>query len=181
MAKSKPYLKIISLKEVDSTSSYAFKLAKEGAAEVTVVKADIQTAGRGRFERSWASPKGGVYFSLVLRPERPADEVLLLPLAFSKAIAKVLQKYVDTKVKLPNDVMVKNKKIAGVLVETKAGPAKGIDFAVAGIGVNINSKIEGLVPIATSLYAETGKSYNIDKLFKEILKEILDSYEKFKG
>jgi len=180
MAKNKPYLKIISLKKVDSTSSYAFKLAKEGAAEVTVIKADIQTEGRGRFERSWASPKGGVYFSLVLRPEKTADEILLLPLAFSKAVARALQKYVDTKVKLPNDVRVKNKKIAGVLVETKAGRAKGVDFAVAGIGVNINSKKKELPAVATSLYAETGKSYNIDKLFKEILKEVLGSYQEFK-
>jgi len=194
--KKNPKLEIFNFKTIGSTNDYAIKLARAGAKELTVVRADIQTKGKGRFEREWVSPKGGIYFSLVLMPFNSGDKTLLLPLTFSKATALALKKYVDAnsvrgklssdnckisngiKVKMPNDVMVNGKKIGGVLIETGTD-SKEKKFLVAGIGININTKKEQLPDCATSLYVETGKSYNMEKIFNKLLKEIIISYEKF--
>ncbi|MFH1503968.1 MAG: biotin--[acetyl-CoA-carboxylase] ligase [Candidatus Omnitrophota bacterium] len=178
--KNDSYPKIISLKTVDSTNNYAYELAGKGAREFTVVKADTQTKGKGRFERGWISPLGGIYASLILRPRNCKDKVLLLPLTFSKAITLALKKYVDATVRMPNDIMVKGKKIAGVLAESGTD-SKGKDFLIAGAGININTKKELLPGCATSLYIETGKLYNIREVFKELLREILNSYNQYCG
>lgn len=174
------YLKIINLKSVDSTNNYAFKLAEKGEREITVVKADVQTQGRGRKNKSWFSPKDkGIYASFILRPSNSPQKTVLLPLIFSLGVSKVLSDIVEAKIKWPNDVMVGDKKIAGILAEAR-GDKQRIEFVVVGCGVNINAKKEDIPSSATSLYLETTNTYNLEELFKKFIKEIISLYKEFK-
>lgn len=170
-------LKIINLESVDSTNNYAINLAKDGEEEITVVRAFTQTKGRGRLNRKWLSPKNkGLYVSFLLRPNNKIDDVYLFPLFFSFSVLKTIEDIVDAKIKFPNDVVVGDKKIAGVLVEA-CGNEK-LDFVVVGIGLNINSTKKELLSSATSLYIETNNVYNIEELFKRLISNVLDIYDK---
>lgn len=174
------YLKIIKLKSVGSTNSYAFDLAKKGQREITVVRADSQTRGRGRRKNSWSSPKDkGIYASFLLRPDSSLKEVAHLPLIFSLGVVKTLKKIIKAKIKKPNDVMANNKKIAGVLVESRSLKTK-VEFVVVGVGLNVNTSKKQLVKGATSLCQETGICYNMDDIFQQLIKEELKLYAAFK-
>jgi len=173
-------LKIIQLDSVESTNSYAWDLALKGQNEITIVRANSQTKGRGRMGRGWESPKGlGIYASFILRPANPLSEIQKLPLVFALGVAKTLHSLVKTKIKEPNDVMAGKCKICGVLVETKSDRKK-VDFVIAGLGVNVNNEQNDLIAGATSLYLETKKKYNIDELFKKIVSQELTLYEQFR-
>ncbi|MCM8831401.1 MAG: biotin--[acetyl-CoA-carboxylase] ligase [Candidatus Omnitrophica bacterium] len=183
---ARQYLKIINLKKVDSTNTYATKLAQKGAQEITVVTAVEQTEGRGRLGRRWVSPKDkGIYASFILKPPNPIEDLYYLPLTMSLAVARVLSKIIKSvKIKMPNDILVQThnnlfKKVGGVLVEVKSA-AKRIDFAIVGIGININSQEQDLPKTATSLYIETKKRYNIKDLLNQLIAEVMDLYSKFK-
>lgn len=130
-----------------STNELAFRLAGEGAANGEVVVADQQTAGRGRRGRTWASPPGvNLYFSVILRPELPPQRAPELTLVAGVALAEILREAgADAKIKWPNDVHVRGKKIAGILTELSAEP-DAIHFVVLGVGVNLNSGPEDLPP-----------------------------------
>lgn len=136
-----------------------------------VVQADEQTAGRGRKERSWKSPPGGLYFSLC------TDRGSLLPLKASTAVAKVLEDLeVSPKLKWPNDVLVDRKKICGILVEGMK------EKAVVGIGLNVET-----APIkdSTCLLELLDQEISSDKLMKDIVQrfyrdhEVLEIYRKY--
>jgi BirA family biotin operon repressor/biotin-[acetyl-CoA-carboxylase] ligase len=185
------YIKIINLNEVDSTNTCAEKLAIKGAKEITVVRAHAQHKGRGRFHRQWFSPAGrGIYVSFLLRPQSVLKQVYYLPLFSALSVARVFKKFIgsetdtriqslDIRIKLPNDILIAGKKAAGVLVEAKI-TGKSVDFIIVGIGVNINSTQRQLPGKATSLYLETGKSFEIEKFFKLLLNEFIAVYKDFK-
>lgn len=177
--KDNSFLKIINLDTIDSTNSYAFRLAEEGAKEITVIRANSQTRGKGRMNKNWSSPKGGIYSSFIFKPPNSLEEITALPLIFSWGVAKLLTDIVKVKIKQPNDIMVGKKKISGVLVETR-GNKKKVDFAIAGIGINVNTNEKKIYPSATSLYLETAVIHDIEKLFKELIKEIIGLYKEFK-
>jgi len=137
---------------VDSTNRRARELAAEGAADV-VVLADEQTGGRGRLDREWASPPGGVWASLVLRPELPPARTGLLTLAAAVAVTDAAREAgVDAAIKWPNDVLVDGAKLAGVLTEME-GEADRVSWVVVGVGVNANVGTAALPAGATSLQA----------------------------
>jgi BirA family transcriptional regulator, biotin operon repressor / biotin---[acetyl-CoA-carboxylase] ligase len=121
-----------------STNDHAKALARRDARAWTVVIADEQTAGRGRQGHTWASPAGGLYLSVVLRPKPPADARWgLLPLAVGLAVVEALDEWdVGAALKWPNDVLRDGRKLGGILVEGASG-ASGLESAVVGIGVNI--------------------------------------------
>lgn len=126
--------------EIDSTNRYARALAREGAAHGTLVLADTQTAGRGRRGRGWISPAGeGIFMSLILRPDMPPDQVaklsLLTALATANAIAMVTG--LDARIKWPNDIVVKGRKVCGMLLEMDA-TADRVESIVAGVGINVH-------------------------------------------
>lgn len=140
-----------------STNALAVRRAHEGAADGLVVVADHQTAGRGRLDRTWETPPGtALTFSMVLRPVVPTRSWPWLPLLTGYAVGKALkaQGY-DAGVKWPNDVLIGDKKVAGILIErieTGQGPA-----AVVGVGLNVGMRADELpVPTATSLLLEGG-------------------------
>lgn len=120
-----------------STNDRLKELARGGAPAWTVVLADEQTAGRGRQGRAWASPRGGLYLSVLLRP--PSASAALLPLAAGVAVAEALGHFgVSAQLKWPNDVLLEGRKLAGILAEASSS-ASALDWVVLGIGVNVDA------------------------------------------
>jgi BirA family biotin operon repressor/biotin-[acetyl-CoA-carboxylase] ligase len=129
--------------EIDSTNDACRLRAREGEAAGLVIRADLQTKGRGRRGRGWVSPPGNLYTSLLLRPRRPAAEVATLGFvavaALGDAVAPLLPAGVALRHKWPNDLLLDGAKVSGILLETQ-GPEDGQGpFVVLGIGVNISS------------------------------------------
>jgi BirA family biotin operon repressor/biotin-[acetyl-CoA-carboxylase] ligase len=147
---------------VDSTNRLALELAREGAAEGTVVIADRQTAGRGRLQRAWQSPAGcNLYLSVILRPEVPPEDLaqvtLLAGVAAAEAVAAVCPEGLS--IKWPNDLLIRGRKVCGILTEMRT--EAGRHALVVGIGLNVNIGRQdfdpGLRQSATSLREETGR------------------------
>lgn len=173
------------LREVGSTNDLAKELAAKGAVEGTVVLAEKQTAGRGRLDREWISPKGGLYFSVILRPNIGASEVVKLVFVAGFAVAEVLDEVYGLRVetKWPNDVLVNGKKICGILSEMNTSGEK-VNYAILGVGVNANINIgkefpEELKAIATSLESELGRKVGLEGLFRALLERLEEVYERF--
>ncbi len=123
--------------EVDSTNNVAGKLADEGAPEGTVVVADIQTQGRGRKGDHWVSPEGGLWFTIILRPEVTPQRSVVLPLLTGMAMYRTLRDCdVMTRIKLPNDIMLNGKKLCGILCENRI-QGNTIRYILTGVGMNV--------------------------------------------
>ena len=138
---------IIELEEVSSTQDLAKELAKKSAlSDNLAICAQSQTAGRGRFEHSWQSEKGGLYISLLLKPEKRTS-LSDLSIKTGRAAALALEEMfsLKTSIKLPNDVLVKTKtgekKICGVLIESAVSSDK-LEWLIVGVGVNLNNKVD---------------------------------------
>jgi BirA family biotin operon repressor/biotin-[acetyl-CoA-carboxylase] ligase len=147
--------------EVASTNDVGKQRARDGAPAWTAVLADTQTAGRGRQGRPWASPPGNLFLSVVLRPGPPGDRWSLLPLLAGVAAGEALERQgVDARLKWPNDLVARGRKIAGILVEATSGTA-GLESAVIGIGANVALRAEDLPEelreTTTSVTLETGQ------------------------
>lgn len=138
-----PSADIIEKDETLSTNDDARELALAGAPQGTAVLARRQSQGRGRAGRTFASPEGGLYLSVVLRPQRPPASWALLPLLGGAVVASVLRMEhgVDARVKWPNDILLGSEKLGGILVETRWGAEA---FAIVGIGLNIGAVPEGV-------------------------------------
>ncbi|HEY7576797.1 MAG TPA: biotin--[acetyl-CoA-carboxylase] ligase [Acetobacteraceae bacterium] len=132
-----------------STNDEAARLAREGAAHGTVVHADQQTSGRGRFSRRWSSPAGNLYLSIVLRldvpPVRRVEIGFIAALAVADSVDVMLPRTIRATLKWPNDVLVQNGKIAGILLENAD------EALILGIGLNV-------------LQAPTGVSYQVSTI-----------------
>lgn len=128
------------VQQTDSTNRIAREQAIAGAASGSVVWADSQVAGRGQHGRSFASPAGGLYFSLILRPDLPAERLSLITLATGLACREVLARlyHLDAKLKWPNDLFVRGKKVGGILCESFFASQQVPPQATVIIGVGIN-------------------------------------------
>jgi BirA family biotin operon repressor/biotin-[acetyl-CoA-carboxylase] ligase len=133
-----------------STNDRARELAREGAPEWSVVLADVQTGGRGRQGRRWASAPGGLYVSVVLRPTAPVAE--LLPLCAGCAVADALHGLgLVAELKWPNDVLLQGRKVAGLLAEASSSRS-GIEWVVLGLGLNLAGQLpDELAEVATTI------------------------------
>ena len=133
---------ILCFRKVFSTNSIAKFLANHDAEEGTVLISEIQTKARGRLGKKWEAPEGGIWMSLILRPQVPPARIGLITLATGVAIAKSIRSLgVDARIKWPNDVLIHGKKISGVLTEVNA-TFNEIDWIVVGIGIDSNLKLE---------------------------------------
>lgn len=148
-------------KEVDSTQSVIKKLAQQNAPEGIVAIADLQNSGRGRRGRTWNNANGkNLLFSVLLRPRLRPGEVQLLNLAAGLAVREVLSEYyhLNAELKWPNDILINNKKICGILSEAAGEPDK-IYYAITGIGLNVNMRSEDIAEEisdkATSMFMES--------------------------
>ena len=147
--------RLIAYDSIGSTNDEAKRLAREGAAEGTLVWALEQTAGRGRRGRAWVSPPGNFYASLILRPDCPASRAAQLgfvaALAVGGALRAILPRIGRLTFKWPNDVLIDGRKIAGVLLESETIAPERLDFVVVGVGVNLTASPQGMEFPATSI------------------------------
>lgn len=172
-----------SFEEITSTNDKAYQLAEEGAPEGTIIIAQGQTKGKGRIGRKWVSPNGGgIYVSLILRPDAETDEIPSIALIAALAVAKAIKEEtgLEAGVKWPNDVLINGKKVCGILTEIKAQPDR-VDFLVVGIGVNVGTPASKLPPEGTSLAAETSavKAPDMTVFLRRVLEAFERAYIKF--
>ena len=140
-----PAYRLVALDSVASTNDEAKRLARDGAEDGTLVWAREQASGRGRGGRNWASPRGNLYLSLVLRPECPASRAAELgfvaAVALGAALASLVPPLCPINYKWPNDVLLGERKVAGILIETESGlqsqPGAPLEWMVLGLGVNV--------------------------------------------
>ena len=172
--------RLVFFQEVSSTMDEAARLAREGAADGTVVVAETQTAGRGRFGRNWVSPGGNIYMSVVFRPS--LDALPFLSLLAGVATVQTIRKTtgLSPKIKWPNDVMLDGKKVSGNLVESVM-VGEAVCYAVLGIGLNVAldpSQSEETAGIATSLEAAMGKPLMREEILRQLLQDLDSLYLK---
>ncbi|MBP1987585.1 biotin--[acetyl-CoA-carboxylase] ligase [Halolamina salifodinae] len=163
---------------IGSTNERARELASEGREDVAVV-ADEQTAGRGRLDRGWTGPAGGIYSSLLLRPDVPPAHAPVYTLAAAVAVTRAAREVgIDASIKWPNDVLVGQsgerggKKLCGILTEME-GEADRVAWLIVGIGINANVHAEVLPEGATSLQEERGEPVD-RRVFTQRLLETFD-------
>ncbi len=175
--------KVVFFDEVDSTNTIAKQLAGQNAPAGTVVIANRQTGGRGRFARPWHSPPDkGVWMSLITRPLFKASEAIDLPTKIGHALQPVFTAYGGGpyRVKLPNDILAGNRKICGILCES-AVQGERLDYVIIGIGINVLQTATDFPPElqkqATSLLIETGVIYNRIEVIDDVLQALYDSEE----
>lgn len=164
--------------DMTSTMDVAFRLGMEGEPEGTVVCAEGQSKGRGRMGRHWLSPKGkGIYMSVILRPRCSASEAARLTLLGAVAVAEAIAKVSQLKpvIKWPNDVLVNNKKIVGILTELRA-EIDQVKFVVIGIGINVNATASQLIPEATSMKIEGHQNFSRVAVMQAVLKSLEEWY-----
>lgn len=178
--------KILYFESIDSTNNYAKKMALEGAEEGLAVVAGSQSDGRGRLGRKWNSPSGaGIYMSIILKPALLPEEVQIITLAASVAVVEAISRITGIKpgIKWPNDVLLEDKKICGILTEMNS-EIERVNFIVLGIGINYNLQHDEfpaeLADKATSLSAYAGDhGINIKKLSRlEIVRAVLQEMDK---
>ncbi len=168
--------------EISSTNTLAMEMASRGAPEGAVVIAETQTGGKGRLGRKWISPKGNLYFSVILRPDVPLHKAPLSTLIGAVAVASAIRTVcqLHAAIKWPNDVLLSGKKVSGLLTEMSAEQDR-IRHIVLGIGVDVNMDPEVLPSdirtTTTTLMSETGRKVSRTALLREILRELDHWYQ----
>ena len=159
--------------EIGSTMDVARELAKRGAKEGTIVITEAQTRGRGRLSREWISPKGGIYFTIILHPKISPVYAPRTNLMISVAVATAIRKLFGIKVELkwPNDVLIEGRKVCGILAEMDA-EMDVINFVNVGIGINANMSVPQFEKAATSLKAALGRKISRKEFLRVLLREI---------
>ncbi|MDQ3947814.1 MAG: biotin--[acetyl-CoA-carboxylase] ligase, partial [Thermoproteota archaeon] len=180
--------KIIYRLTTDSTQNLAILLAeKNPSSNGIVIIAGQQKSGRGRQNRKWLSPMGGIWLSVVLRPRISTLKITLLPFASALAVCDAIKKttQLNAKLRWPNDVTISGKKVAGILIDISM-EAERINYAVVGIGINANvdssaisSYLEKRIKV-TSLSDELGHKMNILGLTKVVLERLEYYYMELK-
>lgn len=171
--------------EVDSTNEVAKYLAEEGAEDGTVVVAEIQNKGKGRRGKTWISPPGGIWMSVILRPEIPPHRASQLTLVTGVVVAKTIKEElnIDVGIKWPNDILIGKKKVCGILTEVNATLDK-VNYLVVGIGIDMNVDVpmlpSDLQKGATSLKNELDTEINGAVLVQRFLLNFENTYNDFK-
>ena len=169
-------------RETTSTNDIVDRLARDGVKEGVVVFAESQTKGRGRLGRKWLSPaKKGLWFSILLRPNLRPPEMTRLIVASATALRRAIQSHtrLPFEIKWPNDILIRGKKVAGILTELSAELDR-VKYVILGIGVDVNLNQSDfpsdLRKFATSLKAELGKAISRPELAVLILRELDRDY-----
>jgi BirA family biotin operon repressor/biotin-[acetyl-CoA-carboxylase] ligase len=163
--------------EVVSTNTLAMEAASQGAPEGTVIIAETQTGGKGRLGRTWISPRGNLYLSVILRPQIPTHKAPLITLVGAVAVASAIRKCcsVPAAIKWPNDILISGRKVAGLLTEMSAEPDR-IRHIALGTGIDVNMELQEL-PLdirmhATTLANETNATVDRKLLLQQILRDL---------
>jgi BirA family biotin operon repressor/biotin-[acetyl-CoA-carboxylase] ligase len=165
--------KVYFFNELASTMDTAFELAKGNCADGTIIVANHQTKGRGRMTRVWHSDTGGLYFTIILRPNISLEHSGRIGFTISYCLARTLRDDfgVDAKVKWPNDILVDEHKIAGILSQIHVEDDR-IVFLNIGIGLNVNNDPTKLVPQATSLISLLNRRISRKEILSNFLKRL---------
>ncbi|MBN1793735.1 MAG: biotin--[acetyl-CoA-carboxylase] ligase [Candidatus Omnitrophica bacterium] len=161
---------ILVFPELDSTNAHAAVLAQAQHPEGTVIIAERQTKGRGRLGRTWVSYDGGVYCSIILRPPVTPQEATEITLFGAVSLCHLLSQQfgLPAKIRWPNDVLICQKKVAGILTELEAEQDR-VHFVILGIGINCNTSLKLLPEEASSLKEELGAPVSRIALIRELL------------
>lgn len=175
--------KIIHLSQCSSTNDLAKESAEMGEPHGTIYRCDTQTSGRGKEGKKWFSvARKGLYFSVILKPENDIS-LCWLPYVSGISVCEGVKELfgLDPLIKWPNDVYLKGKKFGGILIESSFGN-EGIDYAIVGIGINVNHDKEDfpmeLREKATSIKMVTRKEVDGESLFDKIIEKLDFWYEK---
>jgi len=173
---------IMHMPVVDSTNEEAKRQGDAGAAHGSVFWADRQTAGKGRRGREWVSESAeNLYFTLLLRPDLATEKLSMLTLLMAYAVVQGLEKTtaLEIKIKWPNDIVLGNKKVCGILSEMKL-EGRSAAYCVIGVGINIGQKVfvQELQDKATSLVAE-GVQVDVESLLTVVLEAFAGLYDTF--
>jgi len=147
----------------------------------TVIIAEQQTGGVGRMGRAWVSPSGGIWTTIILKPNVPIDHIFMITMAGSLAVARAIRKEFDlgALIKWPNDIFIGNKKVAGLLLELSA-EADTVHYCLLGIGIDANVPLDNFTPelqkAITSVSAELGHEIDRSSFLARILKEFESRY-----
>jgi BirA family biotin operon repressor/biotin-[acetyl-CoA-carboxylase] ligase len=176
--------KIFTYDSIDSTNACAKTLASTGVEEGTVVIAEYQTVGRGRLGRTWQAESGSnLLFSTIIRPTLEINKVGLLPFYAAAGVALALETVTGRRCecKWPNDILLNGKKCCGILLESSF-QHNVLDYAVIGIGVNVNQKVFGadLENRATSLIQEFGREFDRRDIFHRVMTSLELLYSRVK-
>lgn len=167
--------RIFHFQELETTMDKAKSLAKKDTPNFSVVIAENQTLGRGRMNRKWFSSKGGLWFTIILKPQTPPPLAYIYNFAASLSLSRSLGKLfnINVSVKWPNDLLLKGKKLVGLLAEMETR-GDMVEFLNIGIGINVNNSPEAHEPKAISLKNVLGKTLSR----RLILETFLDDFEK---
>ena len=174
---------IIYFDEISSTNVKAKELAQNNIEDGSIIISERQTLGSGRFNRKWISPRGGLWFTLVLKPQIPPNEAPKVTQIAAASIYKTLKAYdINANIKWPNDIILNNKKLCGILAEMKCD-MDSVHYLVLGIGMNVNINKndfdESTKSIATSLKIELNREFKRVELLANFLKNFENLYFKF--
>lgn len=178
--------KIVYFDTIDSTNIKAKALAASGESEGTVVIAETQVFGRGRLGKNWTSPKyKGIWMSVILKPDIEPVHAAKVTLAGAAAVQKTMMNMgIHSKIKWPNDLVLNNKKICGILTEMNCELNK-INYIIIGSGINVNIDTcdftEEIRNTATSLKIETGKTFSRQEIAADIMNNFEMFYDEFKN
>lgn len=171
--------RILFIEEINSTNDEARRLAKLGEKEGTVVVAAAQLKGKGRFNRRWISPMGGIYLSIILKPYISSSKLPILTILSAVAVVRTIRGLtkLDASVKWPNDIIMSGKKVGGILCEAVK------NTVIVGIGINLNVNLSLFPPPlkkqVTSIKFELGANVGRDKVIKILLEEFDKLYRDF--
>lgn len=173
----------IELDAVGSTQQVARERAARGAPEGTAIVATTQTSGTGRMGRPWVSPVGGLYMSFILRPRNLAKPELITLIAAAAVVDGIKGATgLASKIRWPNDVTVRARKLGGIIAEA-ASHGADVDWVVVGVGVNCNAppaKMGKLQAESTSIAQELGKEVEVPTVMKSILDSFSTAYERWR-
>jgi len=161
--------KIIRLESVESTNNY-IKKNSSSLEEGTIVISRTQTSGRGRSNHTWMSEKGNLYFSFLLNGYISRSKVFELLIKVSNAVVELLNDYrIESEIKYPNDILVGDKKISGILIESYG--SKEIDYVVVGVGINVNQlNFKEINDVAISMKSIIGIKFDIEDILSSFIK-----------
>ncbi|MFA5096509.1 MAG: biotin--[acetyl-CoA-carboxylase] ligase [Candidatus Omnitrophota bacterium] len=170
--------KVFYFDTLTSTIDKAMELGVKAACGGTLILAETQTKGKGRLGRNWFSPKyKGLYISLILRPDMLPAQAAILTLMAAVSICEAIKTVagLDTRIKWPNDILINNKKLAGILTQV-TGETDRMDFVVISAGINVNNDKKSLPAQATSLKEHRGEETSRVALLQEILRRMEGNY-----
>lgn len=169
-------------KVISSTQAKACEIAEKGAHEGSIIIAETQTQGKGRKGRGWASPGGGLWFSVILRPRSNPKKALVIGLAAGYALVKILNEGfgIDARVSWPNDVMINGKKVAGILPDASI-QGNLIEYLILGLGINVNFRSsdlpEEIRDKATTILEQLGEFVDCTRLLTMFLNSFIEVYD----